>query len=33
MSNSDLKSAEVDDYISAQSADVRKVLEELRSVI
>ncbi|WP_416307761.1 iron chaperone [Neptunicella sp. SCSIO 80796] len=33
MSNSDLKSVEIDDYISTQSADARKALEELRTVI
>ena len=33
MSSNDLKSAEVDDYISTQSADAQKALKELRTMI
>lgn len=33
MSNSDLKSGEVDHYISTQSVDAQKALEELRTMI
>ena len=33
MSRNDLKSAEVDNYISTQSADAQRALEELRTII